>query len=33
METIQRQGMDIEHKPLNTEFRPPTTVAEALSGG
>jgi hypothetical protein len=32
MGTIQRQGTDIEHKPLNIEFGPPTTAAEAISG-
>jgi hypothetical protein len=32
METIQRQGTDIEHKPLNAEFGQPTTAAEAIAG-
>ena len=32
METIQRQGTDIEHKPLNAEYGQPTTAAEAIAG-
>jgi hypothetical protein len=32
METIQGQGRDTEHKPLNTGFAPTTTAAEIISG-